>query len=612
MSNIKNIWNKPSLKYGAILIIGLFLGWLIFGGSQGHTHELTQETTQDSQVIYTCSMHPQIRQDTPGKCPLCAMDLTPLKASESGDDHLDDSAIVMSKSAVALANIQTTTVSREKPIKNIELYGSIQVDQRGESSQSAHVSGRIEKLFVNSTGENVKQGQLLATIYSSELLSAQQELLEALKLQDFQPMLLQAAKQKLAYYKMTPVQIQKLIDSKKPSALVNIYANTQGSVVSKNVNQGDYIEQGSVLYNIANLSKVWAVFDAYEQDLPFLKVNDPLTYTLQGRPGEKFEGKISFINPILDPLSRTAKIRVETKNNNLELKPQMYATAIIQAALTPSENQIVIPKSAVLWTGKRSLVYVKIPNTNTPAFEMRQVVLGPSLGDSYVILEGLKENEQLVTNGVFVLDASAQLEGKNSMINTLEQSDAPKHDPTHSLLVNGNCQMCKERIENAAKNIPGVLWAKWEAKTKKLDLELDLSKTDLSTVSKAVALAGHQTQMHEVTLSVYEDLPGCCKYDQESFQDLVKTENANTLTLKVSGNCQMCQNRIQDAALGVLGVNSALWDVESKELSLKIDPKKTSLEQVSKAVAKQGHDTALDKASDQSYEALHGCCKYQR
>lgn len=163
---------------------------------------------------------------------------------------------------------------------------------------------------------------------------------------------------------------------------------------------------------MANLTKVWALFDAFEVDLPFLSKGDPVEFTLQALPGKKFSGKISFIDPILNTTTRTAKVRVEVPNASLELKPEMYATANVSAPLRNYKNEIVVPQTAVLWTGKRAIVYVKQPDTNTPAFLMREVELGPSLGNSYVILNGLREGEEIVTNGVFAIDASAQLEGK--------------------------------------------------------------------------------------------------------------------------------------------------------------------------------------------------------
>ena len=428
-NKFKKIINNNYIKYGLILIAGLFIGWLIFGGSSNNHNEVTEHVHEEgTEQIWTCAMHPQIRQNKPGKCPICGMDLIPLKTSDSADEAIDPKAIQLSKEAAALANIQTTVISRQNPIKDIQLYGTIQADERLSQSQTSHVSGRIEKLFINFTGESVKQGQTIATIYSPELLSAQQELLEAAKMQSVQPALIQAAREKLRLWKLTDEQIARVEQSGNVSALVEIKANTGGIVVSKKVSQGDYINQGSVLFDIANLSQVWAMFDAYEVDLPFLKVGDKIDFTLQAVPGKTFTGRISFIDPILDRTIRTAKIRVETANSGMQLKPEMYANAIIKAPLKQFNNEVVIPKSSVLWTGKRSIVYVKQPNTQSPAFMLHEIELGPSLGDSYVVLSGVNEGDEIVTNGAFTIDASAQLEGKRSMMNTEASRPVTGHE----------------------------------------------------------------------------------------------------------------------------------------------------------------------------------------
>ena len=164
--------------------------------AEHHDHDHGDEAT-----VWTCSMHPQIRMDEPGLCPLCAMDLIPLQSSGSGDASIDPDAIQISNEAIALANIQTTRVNRENPVKDVRLYGTIQVDERLSQSQTSHESGRIEKLFVNFTGESVKEGQVIATIYSPEVLTAQQELIEAAKVKDIEPSLLQAVRQKLRLWK---------------------------------------------------------------------------------------------------------------------------------------------------------------------------------------------------------------------------------------------------------------------------------------------------------------------------------------------------------------------------------------------------------------------------
>ncbi|GHT29824.1 cation transporter [Bacteroidia bacterium] len=416
MKTKQNIQKKPLLLGVAGLLLGLLIGWWAFGSSPSHSaHE--HEDEESKEEIWTCSMHPQIRQDHPGECPLCGMDLTPLSDMSEMDVEMDDDAIYMSKEAVALANIQTTTVSRENPVKEVHLYGTIQPDERQFRSQVSHVSGRIEKLMVNFVGETVREGQIIASIYSPDLLNAQQELLEVIKMQALQPNLLPAAREKLRLWKLTDKQIAEIEQSGQVSPFIDIVANTGGIVTSRKVSEGDYVNQGSVLFELTDLSKVWALFDVYEADLSYLKVGDVVNYTLQALPGKQFSGRIAFIDPTLDKTTRTVKIRVETSNPGLQLKPEMYAQAVIKASLKQYAEGIVIPSSAVLWTGKRSIVYVKDSEMDMPMFKLREIELGPSLGDSYVVLSGLSEDEEIVTSGAFSIDASAQLAGKPSMMN---------------------------------------------------------------------------------------------------------------------------------------------------------------------------------------------------
>jgi Cu(I)/Ag(I) efflux system membrane fusion protein len=488
---------------------GIFLGWWLFGKSDNHEDKPYNRVETESEV-WTCSMHPQIRKDKPGKCPLCAMDLIPLKTVGTTGEITGHDEIMLSKEAVALADIQTTKVVKNNPEKNIHLYGTIQVDERLSRSQTSHINGRIEKLFVNFTGETIKQGQVIASVYSPELLNAQQELLEAMKISGTQPAILDAAREKLRLLKLTDKQIVEIEQSGKTSALIDIVANTSGIVVAKKVEQGDYVAQGTVLFELINLSSVWAIFDAYESDLPYLKPGDNVEYTVSAVQGKSFSGKITFINPVLDKTTRTAKIRVETVNTGLQLKPEMYANATVNASLKQYSDKISIPKTAILWTGKRSIVYVKRPDSEAAVFKLREVELGPSLGDSYVILSGIVEGEEIVTKGVFSIDASMQLEGKQSMMNSAENPDAENGHAT--IVVQGLCEMCKERIEKAAKSIAGVSVASWDMTTKQLHLHFDSTKTSVDNVSKTVAATGHDTDRHLADNKVYETLPDCCKY----------------------------------------------------------------------------------------------------
>jgi Cu(I)/Ag(I) efflux system membrane fusion protein len=407
-------------KYSIILLAGLLLGWLFFHRSGGNTGENTTAVSkaddhEEEGTIWTCAMHPQIRMDKPGKCPICGMDLIPL--SQSGNASFDPDAIHLSDEAMALANVQTTVVSRGRQSKEVRLYGKVQADERSLQSQVSHVSGRIEKMYVNFTGENVRAGQPLAEIYSPDLVTSQQELLQTAETKKIQPELYEASKERLRQWKLSDDQINAIESSGKVVTNFKVLSTTSGTVTSRLVNEGDHVGEGTVLLTVADLSKVWLMFDAYESDLPFLSKGKQVTFTLKSFPGKEFKGTISFIDPVIDPATRVARVRVEYDNRNGELKPEMFATGVISASLPGYNDAISVPSSAVLWTGKRSVVYVKQAEGKDNLFKMREIELGPALGDSYVVVSGLKEGEEIVTNGTFSVDASAQLEGKPSMMN---------------------------------------------------------------------------------------------------------------------------------------------------------------------------------------------------
>jgi Cu(I)/Ag(I) efflux system membrane fusion protein len=399
------------------LVTGIFLGWIFFHSSSVKEvkHDHSTETTKAA--IWTCSMHPQIRMSEPGKCPICGMDLILL--GQSGTT-VDQDAIQMTKEAVQLANVLTSVVSKQNPVKELRLYGKVQADERLLQSQVSYLPGRIEKLNVNFTGEVVRKGQLLAVIYSPDLVTAQQELLETAATKASQPALYEASKDKLRQWKLTDNQISAIESSGKVKTNFEIFANSTGIVSARRVNNGDFVSPGSVLFDIADLSQVWIQFDAYESDLPYLSKGQKVAFTIQAMPGTDFSGNITFIDPVLDPVTRVAKVRIEVGNQGGKLKPEMFATGIVKANLEAYHDKMIIPRTAVLWTGKRSVVYVKQPGTDEPLFKMTEIELGPMLGNSYVVMSGLKEGEEIVTQGAFSVDASAQLEGKPSMMNSLE------------------------------------------------------------------------------------------------------------------------------------------------------------------------------------------------
>ena len=399
------------------LVIGLLLGWLIFGGApempahDEHVH--TSEAGQDTSV-WTCSMHPQIRQSEPGKCPICGMELIPL---ESGEGELDPMAVSMSPTAMQLASIETAVVGKGKSAKSVRLNGKVEADERLIFSQSSHIPGRIEKLLVNFTGEMVKKGQVIASVYSPELVTAQEELFQANKIKETQPQLFNAAKEKLKNWKLNDQQINQILESGKPKESFPILSDVTGYVVNKKVNLGDYIMKGMPIYEVADLSKVWLLFDVYESDIPWVKKGDIVSFTIASLPGENFKGKVSYIDPVIDSKTRVAKARVEVSNSGYKLKPEMFASGLVDAGISGNAEQIIIPKTAVMWTGERSVVYIKNTTAQGVSFQMREVTLGAGLGDSFMIVAGLEQGEEIAVNGTFSIDAAAQLAGKPSMMN---------------------------------------------------------------------------------------------------------------------------------------------------------------------------------------------------
>jgi membrane fusion protein, copper/silver efflux system len=418
MKTSRKILLNKYVQFTLFTMGGLFAGWLLFYSSGNVQQKTVLSARQGQTTIWTCSMDPQIRMPSTGKCPICGMDLIPLNQNDAGSDS---GIIHLSREAAQLANVLTSVVKRQNPVKEVRLYGKVQADERLLQNQVAHVPGRIEKLMVNFTGETVKKGQTLVMVYSPELVTAQQELLEAAKTKQSQPELYEAAKEKLRLWMLTEGQISSIENSGRVQTTFDVASNTTGIVIERRVNNGDHVSEGMVLYEIADLSTVWVMFDAYESDLPFLTIGDKLDFTIQAIPGETFTGKINFIDPVVDPVNRVSKIRVEIPNLSGKIKPEMFANGIVHANLAEYKDKLIIPRSAVLWTGKRSIVYVRQPGTDEPVFKMREIELGLALGDSYIVTGGLNEGEEIVTAGTFSVDAAAQLEGKPSMMNPSEE-----------------------------------------------------------------------------------------------------------------------------------------------------------------------------------------------
>lgn len=414
------------------LVVGLGLGYIFFHSSESNApspESTSPKTSAETEpAIWTCSMHPQIRQPEAGDCPICGMDLIPLTENTSSDPLV----LEMTEEAVKLANIETSVIgSGTVASKELTLAGKIQVDERRTTSQVAHVPGRIEELFVSFQGENVRKGQKIARIYAPELVSAQQELLEALKLKDKYPGLVDAARQKLAFWKVPQVQIEEIEKTNKIQEYFILRADAAGVVTKRRVAVGDYVKKGEILFEMVNLDRLWALFDVYEEDLSQVKIGDVITFTTPALPGSSFDTRITFIEPLINPKTRVAMVRGEIQNGGRRLKPEMFVQGELKSS-EKSDEKLLVPKTAVLWTGKRSVVYVKVPDMSVPSFRYQEVSLGERFGNSYLVKEGLNVGDEVVTYGSFTIDAAAQLNNQASMMNGLinqEKEDAGDSGP---------------------------------------------------------------------------------------------------------------------------------------------------------------------------------------
>ncbi len=462
------------------LIVGVTIGLFIHPSSNQSTSKAVQSHIEASanQETYTCSMHPHIRKNEPGDCPICGMDLIPLETGEA----IDPMAISMSPTAMQLAQVQTMAVGSDEVKKSIRLNGKVQADERLVYTQSSHIPGRIEKLSVNFTGEYVSQGQVIAYIYSPDITTAQQELLEAQKIKEMQPALFIAAKEKLKNWKLGDKQIAQILASGKTIDQFPILANVSGYVTEKMVNLGDYVKQGTPIYEIADLSKVWILFDVYESEISWIKKGASVSYTVSSLSGQNFSGTIDYIDPVINPQTRVAKARMEVMNKNQILKPEMFVSSTITTKNASNSSTIVIPKTAVMWTGKRSIVYIMNTTDQGVSFIMREVILGADLGERYIVESGLQLGEEIAINGTFSIDAAAQLAGKPSMMNREGGVAMTGHNhggSTNSKMEKMSASSQKPTISNNAKKALEPLLNNY------FNMKVALSKDDFEKAKEA-------------------------------------------------------------------------------------------------------------------------------
>ena len=433
MSKLRAGTISPILLIVALIVTlgaGISAGLMISGGrssspdhgaSHGHAEDGASKTT-----IWTCSMHPQIRQPEPGKCPICGMDLIPL----AGDgDEPGPKTVVMSERAKTLAQIGTTAVRRQlMAATDLRLLGRIEPNETAEKNVTAWTGGRIDRLHVKVTGQTVHRGQIVATLYSPEVFSAHQDLLVAKKqvekmkdstdaARNAAKRALEASRTRLRLLGVPENELSKLEQQNKPTTKVAIRTPFAGTVTERVATEGAYVSTGALLYSVVNLSSVWVQLDAYESDLPSLSTGQEVEIKVEGLANETFTGEITFIDPTLDPARRVARVRVEVKNRDGRLRPGMFVEAEVKSALKDgTQPPLVVPETAPLFTGHRAVVFVADTTADRPTYTARTVRLGLKTGTEYPVIAGLAEGERVVTKGAFTLDADLQIRGGESMM----------------------------------------------------------------------------------------------------------------------------------------------------------------------------------------------------
>ena len=406
------------IKYTLFLLGGLLIGWLLFGHERegqenDHVHD-HEDISLNGEATYTCSMHPQVRQDEPGDCPICGMDLIPV--ADPDDQQLDDPFLFsMSEAHSRWANVRTSRVEAIHTGPVARLPGRITVNEREQRLITATFPGRIERLHADFTGRMIRRGEVLATLYSPEMMQAQQELIQATALRETQPRLYESARARLRLFNLTEDQIDRIEQSGEASPHTDIHAMQPGILTERAVSQGDYVSTGQTLFAIASLEEVWVELEAYERHLADIREGDPADVRIPAQPELSFTGNVEFVNPVLDRQTRSAGVRLTVANPDNLLRPGMLVNATVTAT-ERHRQQIVVPETSILWTGEQSVVYVVNRRNGGLVFEFREIETGARTAEGYIVHSGLTEGEEIAVSGVFAIDAAAQLRGHFSMM----------------------------------------------------------------------------------------------------------------------------------------------------------------------------------------------------
>ncbi len=390
----------------ALVFTALGLGAGLYLGKQGLLPEpgdtpadsAPAATSSEPEILYwVAPMDPNFRRDQPGKSPM-GMDLVPVYAGEDngGDQVLIDPAVVQN------LGVRSATVERGSLWRRIDTVGYIRFDERKVRHVHLRTDGWIDKLVVKSDGERIEQGQLLMEVYSRDLVSAQEEYLQALRIGN--ESLSRASKDRLLALGMEEDQIREVTRTRKASQLVRVRARQSGIVSGLGVREGMYVKPDQELMTLADLSSVWLLVDVFERQADWVKIGIPAEMELPYYPGKVWEGKVEFIYPSIDPKTRTLRVRLRFDNQDEALKPDMYAKVRIYAG--PKKDVLSIPREALIRTGHSQRVIIA---EGEGRFSAREVTAGMESGDWVEIRDGLVEGESVVTSGQFLIDSEASL-----------------------------------------------------------------------------------------------------------------------------------------------------------------------------------------------------------
>ncbi|MGH9868706.1 MAG: efflux RND transporter periplasmic adaptor subunit [Candidatus Polarisedimenticolia bacterium] len=415
------IWLALIVAFGFGLMVAGGGAWILGRGGQ-------PPVIARSAVRYQCPMHPTMISDRPGDCPICGMRMIPIQERSAAAHPAPASApapgppvegrapVHLSLQKRQLIGVTSEPVTRRRLSRTIRTIGRVTYDETRLHHVHTKVGGYVERLHANTTGELVRRGQPLLSIYSPELLASAQEYILALKARDrlgsaadpavraSGDALVQSARRRLLLYDLAPAQIEELERTGEAPRTTTLPSPVTGHIVMRNVQEGQKIDSGTTVLDIANLERVWVMADVYEYEMPLIRLGQRARVTLSYLPGRAFEGNVSFISPVLSETTRTVKVRVELPNPDLALKPEMFADVQLESDLGEG---LAVPRGAVLSTGDKDVVFV---DRGEGHFEPRQVVLGARLDDAIQILRGLDEGDRVVTSGNFLLDSESRLE----------------------------------------------------------------------------------------------------------------------------------------------------------------------------------------------------------